>query len=69
MINTEMLYKFTRAGHTLAQLGVQHHPRQGGRATGAKLSVIARAFRELLYYAWKWHREEQKAVRKLQHHP
>ncbi|GAC1393915.1 MAG: hypothetical protein NVS4B11_31520 [Ktedonobacteraceae bacterium] len=60
MINTEMLYKFARAGYTYTEVGVQHLPRRGGRATGAKLSVIARAFRELFVYAQKWHHEEQK---------
>jgi glycosyltransferase involved in cell wall biosynthesis len=67
MINTEILYKFTRAGYTYTQIGVRHLPRLGGRATGAKPSVILRAFRELLVYALKWHREEKllekKAVR------
>lgn len=61
MINTEILYKFTRAGYTYTQLGVQHLPRNGGKATGAKPAVILRAFRELFRYAWKWHREEQLA--------
>ncbi len=61
MINAEMLYKFTRAGYTYTQLGVRHLPRCGGRATGAKPAVIARAFRELFTYAWKWHAEERKA--------
>ncbi len=60
MINTEMLYKFTREGYTYTEVGVQHLPRHGGRATGAKLSVITRAFRELFVYARKWHREEQQ---------
>ncbi len=54
MINTEILYKFTRAGYTYTQVGVRHLPRHGGRASGAKLSVIARAFREMFTYAWKW---------------
>jgi len=58
MINTEILHKFTRAGLTYTQLGVRHLPRQGGQATGAKPAVILRAFRELFFYAWKWHREE-----------
>ncbi|MGZ3639952.1 MAG: glycosyltransferase family 2 protein, partial [Ktedonobacterales bacterium] len=57
MINTEMLYKFTRAGYTFTEVGVRHLPRRSGRATGAKLSVIARAFKEMIYYAWKWRRE------------
>ena len=60
MINTEILYKFTRAGNTFTQIGVRHLPRHGGRATGAKLSVILRAFRELFVYAIKWHREEKQ---------
>ncbi len=63
MINAEILYKFTRAGYTYTQLGVRHLPRHGGRATGAKPSVILRAFRELFTYAQKWHTEEKKAQR------
>jgi glycosyltransferase involved in cell wall biosynthesis len=63
MINTEILYKFTRAGYTYTQLGVHHLPRKGGKATGAKPIVILRAFRELFTFAWKWHREEKQARR------
>ncbi len=59
MINTEILYKFTRAGNTYTQVGVRHLPRRGGRATGAKPSVILRAFRELFISALKWHREQK----------
>lgn len=64
MINAEVLYKFTRVGYTYTQVGVHHLPRRSGRATGARPAVILRAFRELFFYAWKWHREEQKAERK-----
>jgi glycosyltransferase involved in cell wall biosynthesis len=60
MINTEILYKFIREGNTYTQVGVRHLPRKGGRATGAKLSVILRAFRELFVYAFKWHHEEKQ---------
>ncbi|HEU5228220.1 MAG TPA: glycosyltransferase family 2 protein [Ktedonobacteraceae bacterium] len=60
MINTEVLYKFRRAGYTYTEVGVQHLPRRGGKATGAKLSVIGRAFREMFVSARKWHQEEQK---------
>ena len=63
MINTEILYKFTRAGYTYTQVGVRHLPRRGGRATGARLSVIMRAFRELFVFAWKWHRREKREER------
>jgi hypothetical protein len=59
MINTEILYKFTRAGYSYTQVGVRHLPRLGGQATGAKPSVILRAFRELFIYALKWNREEK----------
>ena len=60
MINTEILYKFTRAGYTYTQRGVHHLPRKGGKATGAKPVVILRAFRELFTFAWKWRREEKQ---------
>jgi len=63
MINTEILYKFTRSGYTYTQIGVHHLPRRGGRATGANPAVIARAFRELFVYARKWHREEKQEER------
>jgi len=58
MINTEILYKFKRAGLTYIQLGVRHLPRKGGQATGAKPTVILRAHRELFCSAWKWYREK-----------
>lgn len=54
MINAELLYKLKRTGCTVREIGVRHLPRQGGRATGANLRVIARAFRELFLYAGKW---------------
>jgi glycosyltransferase involved in cell wall biosynthesis len=72
MINAEILYKFMRAGLTYTQVGVHHLPRRGGRATGARPSVILRAFRELFVFAWKWHREgkrnerEQEKLLKMQ---
>lgn len=58
MINTEMLYKFTREGHSYIEVGVQHQQRRGGQATGAKPAVIWQAFRELFHYANQWHRLE-----------
>jgi glycosyltransferase involved in cell wall biosynthesis len=59
MINAELLYKLKQADYTSREVGVHHLPRRGGRATGAHLHVIARAFRELIVYAWKWRREGQ----------
>ena len=66
MINTEILYKWKLFGYTYTQIGVKHYPRTSGQATGAKLSVIVRAFRELFTYAHKWHQEEQLAKKSLQ---
>ncbi len=66
MINAELLYKLKRAGCTYREVGVQHLPRRGGRATGARLSVILRAFRELFSFAHKWRREKQKRMHQAQ---
>ncbi len=62
MISTEILYKFRRAGYTYVEVGVRHLPRRGGKATGAKPAVIVRAFREMLFYTCKWHKEEKRTV-------
>lgn len=62
MINAEMLYKLNRAGYTCREVGIHHLPRRGGRATGANLRVIARAFRELFIYTRKWRRENNARV-------
>jgi glycosyltransferase involved in cell wall biosynthesis len=58
MINTEIMYKFNRDGHTYTEVGVRHLPRQEGQATGANPTVILRALRELFFFARKWRREE-----------
>ena len=59
MINAEILYRLKRSGGTYTQLAVRHLPRTSGKATGAKVSVILRALREMFFYAWKWRREER----------
>lgn len=66
MINTEILYKFTREGHTYTQLGVRHLPRRGGKATGARPLVIVKALRELVVYSITWHHQEQKEKERKQ---
>ena len=68
MINAELLYTLTQTGGTYKELAVHHLPRQTGRATGAKLSVIFRAFRELFAYAHKWHQEEQEKIQAQELH-
>ncbi len=47
LIDTEILAKAMVKGYTITEVGVNHHPRIAGKQTGAKLSVIYRAFREL----------------------
>jgi len=47
LIDTEVLARAVRKGYTIRQVGVHHYPRRAGKATGAKLRVIARAFYEL----------------------
>jgi hypothetical protein len=48
LIDAEILARAVRAGYSLTEVPVSHRPRVAGRQTGAKLSVILRAFRELL---------------------
>lgn len=47
LIDTEILARALRKGCTLVQVGVHHYPRRAGKATGAKLRVILKAFYEL----------------------
>jgi len=47
LIDTEILARAVRKGYTITQKGVHHFPRTAGKQTGAKISVIFKAFREL----------------------
>jgi len=47
MFSAELLVRILRRGFRVAEVGVTHYPRPAGSATGGKLSVILRAFREL----------------------
>ncbi len=47
LIDTEVLARAIRKGYSYTQTGVHHYPRLAGQQTGAKLSVILTAFREL----------------------
>ncbi len=47
MISTELLARSHKAGFRFTEVGVTHYPRSAGTQTGAKLSVILRAFQEL----------------------
>jgi len=47
LIDTEILAKAAAKGYRIAEVGVNHYPRLAGKQTGAKLSVIIKAFVEL----------------------
>lgn len=47
LIDTEILARATGKGYKIKQIGIHHYPRAAGTQTGAKLSVIIRAFIEL----------------------
>ncbi len=47
LIDTEILAKAKSKGYTITEVGVNHYPRTAGTQTGAKLSVIVKAFIEL----------------------
>lgn len=44
--SAELLIKLRAAGRSIAEVGVPHHPRIAGSATGAKPSVVLRAVRD-----------------------
>jgi glycosyltransferase involved in cell wall biosynthesis len=44
--SAELLIKLRAAGRTVVEVGVPHHPRTAGSATGAKPQVILRAVRD-----------------------
>lgn len=55
MISTELLVKSKKNGFRIIERGVHHYPRRAGVQTGAKISVILRAFKELFSYSVKWY--------------
>jgi glycosyltransferase involved in cell wall biosynthesis len=44
--SAELVIKLRAAGRSVAEVGVPHHPRTAGSATGAKSSVVFRAVRD-----------------------
>ena len=47
LIDTEILARAKKKGYRIIQRGVHHYPRTAGEQTGAKISVVLRAFKEL----------------------
>lgn len=63
--SAEFLVRARGLGYRIREVPVTHRPRQAGRATGARLDVILRAFRELLRFWWRYRREQRAAHRLL----
>ena len=57
LIDTEILARAKRKGYRIIQRGIHHYPRTAGEQTGAKISVVLRAFKEL----FKLYREIKKS--------
>ncbi len=57
--STELLVRARRAGYVIREIPVKHLPRLAGSPTGARLSVILRAFRELVRFYSRLHRQPQ----------
>jgi glycosyltransferase involved in cell wall biosynthesis len=53
LIDAEVFAKVKKAGYKIAEVGVNHYPRQFGSQTGANPLVIIRAFWELFKLWWK----------------
>jgi len=56
LINAEIQAKLRRQGATLVQVGVPHHPRVAGQATGGSIRVILKAMRETVILWIRMHR-------------
>jgi hypothetical protein len=56
LINAEIQSKLRRQGATLVQVGVPHHPRVAGQATGGDVKVILKAMREAISLWIRMHR-------------
>ncbi len=57
--SAELIYNIKKKGFRIKEVGVGHYPRVAGSPTGAKLSVIKKAFVEL----WRFYRQDKDLVR------
>ncbi|MCL5959448.1 MAG: glycosyltransferase family 2 protein, partial [Chloroflexi bacterium] len=57
--SAELLVRTRRKGYRIKEVPVKHLPRLAGNPTGARLSVILRAFRELIRFRLKLNEEEK----------
>jgi len=57
--SAELIYEVKKTGFSILEVPVNHYPRLEGKPTGAKLSVISKAFREL----WGFYLKQEDLVR------
>ena len=61
LIDAEILARAKQRGYTIGQVGVHHYPRTAGEQSGANLSVILRAFKEL----FRLNKEIRKSTKRI----
>lgn len=52
-ISSELLVKAKKAGFKIEEVGITHHERKMGKATGRNLNVIIQSYRDLFNLWWK----------------
>jgi glycosyltransferase involved in cell wall biosynthesis len=62
--SAELLIKLQVAGRAVAEVGVPHHPRTAGSATGAKPSVVFRAVRDFWLLRLRMWANRERALRR-----
>jgi glycosyltransferase involved in cell wall biosynthesis len=62
--SAELLIKLRAAGRTIVEVGVPHHPRTAGSATGAKPSVVLRAIRDFWRLRLRMWSNRSRALRR-----
>jgi len=56
LINTEIHAKANRVGARMAEVGINHYPREIGRQSGTKFKVMASALAEIVRLRWRLRR-------------
>ncbi len=62
--SAELLIKLRASGHSIAEVGVPHHPRTAGSPTGAKPSVIWRAVKDFWALRLRLWANRERALRR-----
>ncbi len=62
--SAELLVKLVAAGRTIVEVGVPHHPRTAGSASGARLSVVGRAVRDFWSLRLLMWTDRQRAMKR-----